>query len=287
VADGLGGYRTYAINYDNGPVVPHITSIVNSIGTGESYTFAVLGLQPLVSPFDGSFQGSANYLRSVTMNGLGLVHQFEINGSAELTKVTFPYGGSLRWDYGNQTYAGGRMQREISRRYVSKDGTAASERAYVVGYNPEDVGRTSHSWTVIDDINDGSEKAWWFEPDATRFDFGLVLGQEDRPHPWPNTAGGRRQEYTWTTDASGRPYIAAVVITEDINNPAQVQRKIEQTRDAYGNLTQTKLYAYGNLTTPARTYTNMYVSDANYTSRYIRDRLLSSTVKTEPHQWRW
>ncbi len=63
-----------------------------------------------------------------------------------------------------------------------------------------------------------------------------------------------------------------------MGNPGQVQKKVEQTRDAYGNVTQTKVYNYGNLTTPARTYTNSYLTDANYTSRYIRNRLVSSTV---------
>ncbi len=105
-----------------------------------------------------------------------------------------------------------------------------------------------------------------------------MLNREDGPHYSPALAGSRHEDYAWTTDAAGNRYIGAVLTTEDMGNPGQVQKKVEQTRDAYGNVTQTKLYNYGNLTTPARTYTNTYVTDANYTSRYIRNRLASSTV---------
>ena len=56
------------------------------------------------------------------------------------------------------------------------------------------------------------------------------------------------------------------------------QAKTEQTLDVYGNLTQSKVYDYGNLTTPARTYNHTYLATTNYTSRYIYNRLLTSTV---------
>jgi hypothetical protein len=46
----------------------------------------------------------------------------------------------------------------------------------------------------------------------------------------------------------------------------------------YGNITQSLAFAYGNLTTPARTYNYTYVTDANYISRYIRNRLVTATV---------
>jgi len=278
LADGWGAYRTYTINYDSDPVLPHITSIVSWIGSGENYLFAMSGLQTLVSPFDGSTQGSTQYLRSVTINGPNLVHQVETNSSGELTKVTFPYGGYLRWVYANQSYIGSRVQREVSTRYISKDGTAGAERAYPFAHDPGDAGRTTHLSTMLDDPDGQSEKVWWFQTDTSQSNFGLVTAYEARPHHWPATAGGRHDDYTWTTDAAGNRYISAVLTTEDMGNPTQVQKKTEQTRDIYGNVTQTKIYNYGNLTTPARTYTNTYLTGANYTSRYIFNRLASSTV---------
>ena len=56
------------------------------------------------------------------------------------------------------------------------------------------------------------------------------------------------------------------------------QKKTEQTLDTYGNITQTKLYDWGNLSSPARTYNHSYLTNSNYTSRYIFNRPTSSTV---------
>jgi YD repeat-containing protein len=105
---------------------------------------------------------------------------------------------------------------------------------------------------------------------------GLIWGYEERqlPGPVPKT----RIIYSWTTDPAGNPYISSVTTSLDPDTENQVQKKLDQTKDAYGNVTQTKLYEWNSLTTPARTYTNTYSTDSNYTSRYIRNRLLSSTL---------
>jgi len=79
-------------------------------------------------------------------------------------------------------------------------------------------------------------------------------------------------------DATGTPYISAALTTLDMGAAFQKQSKIEQTVDTHGNLTQYKIYNYGNLTTPARTYTNTYLTGAAYTARNIWDRLVSSSV---------
>jgi YD repeat-containing protein len=64
----------------------------------------------------------------------------------------------------------------------------------------------------------------------------------------------------------------------DADQSWQKQKKTEQTLDIYGNVTQTKLYDYGSLSTPAKIFNSTFVTDSNYTSRYIRNRLLSSSV---------
>lgn len=48
--------------------------------------------------------------------------------------------------------------------------------------------------------------------------------------------------------------------------------------DNYGNVTQSEIYNYDNLTTPVVTYTSTYLTGAQYTSRYIFNRLASSTI---------
>jgi len=57
-----------------------------------------------------------------------------------------------------------------------------------------------------------------------------------------------------------------------------VQSKSAQTLDVYGNITQSQVFAYGNLSTAARTYNYTYLTDGNYTSRYIRNRVTQVTV---------
>jgi hypothetical protein len=62
-------------------------------------------------------------------------------------------------------------------------------------------------------------------------------------------------------------------------------RALERTQFVtYGNLTQQQLYDYPgnpvqpNNSTPFRTYLFTYLTDPNYTSRYIRNRLTAATV---------
>src|SRR5262249_2019538 len=99
---------------------------------------------------------------------------------------------------------------------------------------------------------------------------GLQASMYQRP------AGGtvlRQVDSTWTQTANGNPYIQSSVTT--LNS---VQSKSEQTVNDHGNVTVSKVYDYGNLVTPIRTFTNTYLSDSNYTSRHIWNRLLSTDL---------
>ena len=58
----------------------------------------------------------------------------------------------------------------------------------------------------------------------------------------------------------------------------QKQSRVTQTLDGYGNVTQSKQYDFGLVEADARVYTNQYLTDANWTSRYIRNRLKVSTL---------
>jgi YD repeat-containing protein len=51
-----------------------------------------------------------------------------------------------------------------------------------------------------------------------------------------------------------------------------------QAQDGYGNVTSTTVYDYGNQSTRSYTNTYLYQNNTNYISRYIYDRLLSSTL---------
>ena len=64
-------------------------------------------------------------------------------------------------------------------------------------------------------------------------------------------------------------------------NDAGWRRGAEE--DHADNLTSMQVYDYGNLSTPARTYTNTYLTASNYTSRYIYNRLVKlANVQSAP-----
>src|SRR5262249_40607563 len=107
------------------------------------------------------------------------------------------------------------------------------------------------------------------------FNNGLSTTYEERDNT--NTAL-LHKDYTWTVDAAGNIYIGTAVTTLNPGTAYAAQSKTSQMLDIYYNVTLTKIYDYGNLSTPARTYDSVYLSYANYTSRYIRNRLTSATV---------
>src|SRR4051812_28766082 len=71
-------------------------------------------------------------------------------------------------------------------------------------------------------------------------------------------------DYTWAQDSIGRYYLGATLSTLDPGQSYTKQSKAEQTADAFGNVTQKKIYDYGNLTTAARTFNTSYLSTTAY-----------------------
>ena len=126
-------YVTYQFTYNNDAGVPHLTGITNTIGTPEGYTFSYSGNVSLTSPW-GLGSGSTTTLTNVSISlpGGGLQYALTYDASAALTKVQFPYGGYLRWEYADSIYTQNtrfREQREVANRYLSADGTQAHETA--------------------------------------------------------------------------------------------------------------------------------------------------------------
>ena len=64
---------------------------------------------------------------------------------------------------------------------------------------------------------------------------------------------------------------------ESGGEPGAEQEYAEQL-DSAGNLTVSAVYEYGNLVTPARTYNYSYLTDANYTNRWTRNRVTQVTM---------
>ena len=261
---------SYVFGWADAPDL-HISSISSQIGTSESWNFGIQ-LAARVSPFDSSDFGSEGALESLTRTGVNLSQSFTYDASGELTTLTTPLGGSFRWDYRSFTYSSGsRTLREVQNRYLTK-APNATETTYSFTYD-DTTSNTVHASSVLGDPS-GPARAWLFFTDGSG-PFGTLRRYEARTAV-SGTALHRR-DFTYAQDSVGRNYIASVLTTIEPAG-ANLQSKTEQTVDDYGNVTQSLLYNYGNLTTPARTYTNTYLATSNYTARNIRNRLLTAQV---------
>jgi YD repeat-containing protein len=282
--EDVRGY-SYAFTY-NADAIPHLMGISNTISTSENYAFSYTANVPLYSPFPpfsdvGGGYDYWSFLQSITTNGVNLTTRFAYDAtlargtSGELTQVTLPYNGHLRWDYIGRTLSGPRTVREVANRYLLK-ASGAAETQCTLQRSPDDSSRTVHAWADLFDWQANAEKAWFFQTDGAQSNAGLQTAFEERQLPGqiPLT----HQDYTWSQDSSGKLYIGSVVTVLDPGQAYSVQKKTTQVLDAHGNVMQMQLYDFGNLATPARTYTNTYLTDQNYTSRYIFNRLTKSVL---------
>jgi len=267
------GSSTFTFSY-NTDTIPHLIGIANTINTAETYSFTYTAAATLYSPFSGggSF-GSAQMLQTVTQTGTNLSHTFEYggNGAGELSKVTLPYQGELRWLYNEFAFSGGRTVREVYQRQVVKQ-SGATPWTYTIAHPSGDSAYSARSQATLDDASGTGQRVWNFGT-ATGLTNGLVTSYEQRHTPGPVTK--RKQDYTWVQDANGRPYIGTVLVTIDPGQSYQKQSKTEQTLDVYGNLTLRKEYGFGSLVTPAKIFTNTYLFYAN---SYVRDRVLTAQL---------
>jgi RHS repeat-associated protein len=276
-----GAYETYTFTY-NSDAIPHLTQIANIVGNAaESYTLSYLEGQTLMSPFTPQVSfGTTTLLQSVNVTTLGFGNSFtyDASGSAELSTVTTPFGGRIRWAYRPFTYVGSRTLREVQDRYVTTTYSGTESQAYVFTRNDSvDEGLTIHSGVTIDDPSGIGEKAWTFSTTGSAWQLGMTTLYADRPSAALANQPYRTQQFTWVQDAAGNPYISTALTTLDPAS-ANVQTQTTQTLDTNGNVLTSNIYGYGNLTTPAATYTNTYLTNSNYTSRYILNRLVSSIV---------
>ena len=229
------GFVDYTFTY-NTDAIPHLTSITNTIGTAEKYTFGISNGHALYSPWNNSYWDSPNtwaYLDTVTQTGTGMTTTTANNMYGELGQVTSPYGGYLRWDYTGIPLSGGRQYREVLNRYLFTNNGVAENR-YTLQRLGSDVNQSIHTYADWFDWTGNAEKKWWFQTGTTATNAGLATGYEERSYIPCVTLS--HNDYTWTTDGVGNPYIASTLSTLDT-----VQKKSAQTLDNYGNVTQTQL----------------------------------------------
>jgi hypothetical protein len=274
IQDVRGGTsNTFSFTYNTDSPYPHLTSISNSIGTAESYSFSYAENQPIISPINSQSFGETAFLNSATVSGVGVVTSFTYDGSGEMTQAILPYGGYLKWDYDTVEYSSGISFREVHHRYLSKDGTSGSQTTYTFAHESP-VSAVIHQYTTIADPGGVGQKYWAFGQSGVGM--GLVSVYEGNQLPGPVTK--TQNNFTWSLDSVGNSYISSTLTTLDPGQSYQAQSQTTQSVDSYGNVLQVNNYNYGNLTTPARTTTYTYLNSSAYTSLYIFNRLATASV---------
>ena len=278
VASG-GAYVTYQFNYQNDSGVPHLQSITNNIQTSEGYSFTYNNGVALTSPWGSAF-GATTQLAGITIAGISLGYTLSYDASdsygSALTKVQFPYGGYVRWQYGDGSYSGGRVQKEVMNRYTWDGVTLSAAYAFNSSGTAivHDSNNTMRQTVTLNDAGGVGRKIWNFNTSGAFIGLlslykggeqsGTVLQQVATT--WSNLPmAGFAQTFG--------PYISSTTTTMDPGG-ANAAKQVDQSIDQWGNLLTMKLYNSDG--SWRRTYTSTYLS--TYGAQYIPNRLVSSTV---------
>jgi hypothetical protein len=287
--NGAAGY-TFTYNAD---AIPHLTGITNIIGTAEKYSFAYTENYSLDSPFNSSQNfGTVALLASSTVTGIPLTTYFTYDttsatatcsssgtgtsGPGQLTQVTTPYCGHIRWAYNSHSVSGTRSFYQVQFRYLSMSSGAAETTMQISRGN--DTAYTVQQSGTLDDLTANARKIWNFQTSAG-FNLGLMTQYSERTLPSATILS--QLNFSWSqTPTTMNPYIGTTTTELDPGQTYAEWKQTTQTLDQYGNLLTMQAYNFGAgaVGSLARTYTNTYLSGANYTAAYIFNRLLTSTV---------
>ena len=174
---------TYQFTWNTDSPVPHLTGVSNGIGTAEAYalTYASSQEEP---PFgtDPKYSGiSATRLATMTNTSIAAgTYDFTYDsaGASELTEVTFPTGGHLRWNYISFEYNGVRTLREVGTRYLAADPAGMVEWTYPITRPDASNSVTVHSAMTLADASGIGAKTWSFiQPSGSNaWQVGLASG---------------------------------------------------------------------------------------------------------------
>ena len=286
---GPWGYRTYLFNY-NTDATPHLISIDTQINDGQSYTFSYSADVTLKSPFNAALTfGTTKYLTTVTKVGTNLTHTmtYGTNDAGELTKVQFPLGGDVQWTYRTFTYSGSRSYREVQNRKLTMKYGGPTITYPILHDDTYDANNNTHFWTVLDDAGGIGRKQWYFEINPASAYFGRPVHFDEIELP---STFKRRSQYAYATTPGGVKYVFSELTTLDVGAAYQKQSKVEQDVNDLGLVTQRRVFDFGIGSTPSSTATSIYrttyVTDSNYTSRYMRGLVLWKDMQLAGGPWR-
>ncbi len=271
-ATGPGAYpRAYAnglsfgnVNLNGGLSDATRMPAGGSMERGSTYAAHAVQQLALTSPFGGSTPNNGYVTmtsRTVVSSvpGASQTYGFDWSGGYELNKVTYPYGGTLRWDYTDMVN-GSQKVRGVGARYL-KMAVGATEYTY-------GLTRDVPNGTIdLDDADGKSRKHWEFEMSTANPYYGLVKRQAQYSR-LPTQTTMRQVDLTWSATGIGAPYIQRQDTTIDPGTSYVKTVRSEQTVDVRGNLVQSKLYDFGNTTT-AKWFTTILINSRRRMSRRL------------------
>lgn len=279
------GRRTFSFIY-SAEALPHLISVTSDTATDENYRFTYSAPQALQPPFGKSqdlglvvtlqaVAGVAGASCACGSGGRSYVFSYSPDRTGELTGVSLPHGGQVGWAYATSAFADGRTVREVQACTLVGAANGA-DIAYAIEHPAGDTANPVHSATTLRQQGQPARKAWTFNTTPGSAELGLLSAFEVRPQD--GQPAFRRKEYRWAKGQDGTVYRAAATTTLDPGTPNQKQRRTEKDRDRFGNVIETRYFEYDKPNFPARVVRRSYLSDSVYTSRYIRNRLVSKSV---------
>ena len=87
----------------------------------------------------------------MTINGVSMHYAFayQLPWTGELSQVTLPYGGYVRWNVATWNYTGNRSLRDVSYWVHSKSGGAGDEKSYAIAHEANNGRQTLHNYTML------------------------------------------------------------------------------------------------------------------------------------------
>ena len=252
------------------------------IGSSEGYAFSGASdwaTQSLNEPFGSTTRpewAGTKFLTGMTVNGVNVRYGFEYQWpwTGELSKVTLPTGGYIRWQVDAWNYLGGKSQREAySWVHSSSAFGAPNEKSYYIGHGNAARRGTEQLRTIatVQEPDSSTIKQWNFNS------AGLVTQYE--VFSYPGWASKLKVVPVWGADNNLKPYITSTTTTWDASSTLNAKsKKTTQSMDDWGNVTQMGLYDWNdNGALPKRQIDNTMATFAG--AAFIKNRLLQQTLK--------
>jgi hypothetical protein len=268
VVDARGAYTFTWATVLAGDDIQHLTYIAGPPGEAWALTYASGNL---ASPLSSATYGATELLATLQqINGqTPPPAHFSYNGSAEMTQYITGMGGSISWVYSSNAYSGNVTLREVTSRSMNQ-GAGGFTNSHTLSHPTacDPTGGAYHACTQIVDNGAGSKKIYYAAAQSS-----LVLPSEYQETDNNGSTLLLQKSFAWTQNsASNNWYVGNVSTTLNPGGSNAATTSTAQTLDNYGNLTAQNITDYGS-SAVSRSYSLSYVTDANYTSRYLRNLL--------------